>query len=241
MDVQVGDTVWSRLDEASPGICTVVETKFESMSTALVYVRVGETSIGVTPEHPLWVRGVGWQAAGALADGDVLSTLGGKILSAYRSTSESVRVPVYNLEVRGTHTYFVGLDNVWTHNQSSPNTAFRQAAQQGGYLHPMTGQWVATTERLAADHVVPQVAIKAMPGFDKLTVEQQSAVLNNLANSNGLPRTFNSAKWGHDPGTWTWKGNALHPGYAEWERMAGEHIKGILKSQIESFLSGACG
>jgi hypothetical protein len=72
----------------------------------------------VTPEHPFWVQHQGWTAAERLREGDYIATsdAGGW------ATVQQVRGPprettTYNFEVANTHTYFVGHQATWVHNQ----------------------------------------------------------------------------------------------------------------------------
>ncbi|MFM2089830.1 MAG: hypothetical protein RLZZ127_319 [Planctomycetota bacterium] len=83
----------------------------------------GEEPPGIlaTAEHPFWVRGEGWVAAGSLAPGDEVRGASGwwRVVSA---TTEPWSGRVHNLEVVGGHTYFVGGPSgaVWVHNTCSP-------------------------------------------------------------------------------------------------------------------------
>jgi len=76
--------------------------------------------IGTTWEHPVFVRGKGWTKAGEVRPGDDvrLEAPGWKRVEAVVHT-DRVEV-VYNVEVEGDHTYFVGCDEwgfgVWAHN-----------------------------------------------------------------------------------------------------------------------------
>lgn len=74
------------------------------------------------------------------------------------------------------------------------------ANASGSYVDPLTGKVVQTDERLAADHIVPKNWIKQQPGFDQLTPAQQSAILNDPINTQGLPTSFNSSKGAKMPG-----------------------------------------
>ncbi len=73
-------------------------------------------TIGATAEHPFWVKARGWVGAGELLPGDEVFTSTGGWLKVTGSTWLSGRQTVYNLEVEGFHTYFVGDVGVWVHN-----------------------------------------------------------------------------------------------------------------------------
>ncbi len=65
--------------------------------------------IQTTDEHPFFVRNRGRLAARDLRVGDVLMTRGGALLTVVGTSREEhpEGIPVYNLRVPGTHTYFV--------------------------------------------------------------------------------------------------------------------------------------
>ena len=71
--------------------------------------------IGVTEEHPFWVEGQGWTKVADLAPGMRLSTAKGAALVRSMSLEKKTQ-DVYNFEVEGTHTYFVGRFETWVHN-----------------------------------------------------------------------------------------------------------------------------
>lgn len=72
--------------------------------------------INTTDEHPFHVADTAeWTRADGLVVGDQLSTItGAALLKGVVFTTE--RVPVYNLSIPGTPTYYVGEHGVWVHN-----------------------------------------------------------------------------------------------------------------------------
>lgn len=71
--------------------------------------------IRVTPEHPFFVAGKGWTAAGALDPDDRIVSSHGIVTVA--SVAELAEIAtVYNLEVEDLHTYFVGGGDALVHN-----------------------------------------------------------------------------------------------------------------------------
>lgn len=76
-----------------------------------------EKPIGVTPSHPFRSADRnGWVSAGELRIGERVVTLNGttKVVSIKQRSGKE---PVYNLEVHGTHTYYVGKIGALVHNQ----------------------------------------------------------------------------------------------------------------------------
>ncbi len=84
---------------------------------ALSVTRTGDTreTVITTHEHPFWVQGRGWVAAGSLRLLDVLASTRGETRVTSLEEREDVR-EVYNLEVEDLHTYFVGTSSVLVHN-----------------------------------------------------------------------------------------------------------------------------
>jgi hypothetical protein len=86
----------------------------------ILNLHVGGKIIGTTAEHPFYVLDFGWKPAAELKTGDRLKGLAEEILIV-DGIADSGRVEtVYNLEVEGDHTYFVGVAGqgaaVWAHN-----------------------------------------------------------------------------------------------------------------------------
>jgi hypothetical protein len=73
-------------------------------------------SVYSTPNHPFFVLGTGWTGAEFLKVGDTVLLHNGKraLVSFVGSTEHTDRV--YNFEVDGFHTYYVGRFGVWVHN-----------------------------------------------------------------------------------------------------------------------------
>ena len=139
-EIQVGDEVWA-WDEASGevGLKTVVSTLQREVETIIELTIEGET-IRTTPEHPFFVDGK-WKEAGLLEINDrvqIFTSTNAKVESiqftgAYSeeevlqvndfnevcyigSTKNNENTKVYNLEVYGFATYFVGWIKALVHN-----------------------------------------------------------------------------------------------------------------------------
>lgn len=74
--------------------------------------------LGVTAAHPFWVEDRGWTAAGKLVPGDRVFTRESGWVRVSGATWHPARKTVYNFEVEGFHSYFVGETGVWVHNAS---------------------------------------------------------------------------------------------------------------------------
>ena len=120
-DVEVGDLVWSRDDETGEQGLRRVTRTFVTPEQTLLEVAVeaadGEgDQFRTTGEHPFWVRARGWARAAELQVGDELAQLGGGWLRVAGIESGGAQETVYNFEVEGFHTYFVGELGAWVHN-----------------------------------------------------------------------------------------------------------------------------
>jgi Pretoxin HINT domain len=80
-------------------------------------IRIGNTTITATPDHPFWVVKEGWTAAGALRSGSALLTRNGAIVHVDSVERREGNFKVYNFEVQTGHTYYVGASAVLVHNQ----------------------------------------------------------------------------------------------------------------------------
>ena len=98
-------------------------------------LHVGGRVIRTTAEHPFWVLGRGWLAAGFLQAGDVVLSHDDRLLAVEAVTESGEVTTVYNLEVEGCHTYFVGCQewgfSVWAHNATKLYTRNEFLRQKG--------------------------------------------------------------------------------------------------------------
>jgi hypothetical protein len=122
-EIQVGQPIYAAAEagqaweyaEANVGTTIFVGTA----SLVKLTVRHEDGSVEVistTDEHPFHaVHTEEWTRADALVIGDLLSTMTGAAeLLAVQYGSE--QVPVYNLSIPGSPTYYVGTHGVWVHN-----------------------------------------------------------------------------------------------------------------------------
>ncbi|HEY2509955.1 MAG TPA: polymorphic toxin-type HINT domain-containing protein [Polyangiaceae bacterium] len=117
--VREGDVVLSR-DERTHQIAPrrVLRT-FVTPEMPVVAVRVQERpveSIRATPGHRFWTEDRAWIAAEDLVAGEALASDDGALLHVASVAREEEAQTVFNFEVDGTHTYFVGGAHVLVHN-----------------------------------------------------------------------------------------------------------------------------
>jgi hypothetical protein len=117
--VAPGDRVLAR-DEASGelGWFPVVQTfaREAPITLTLTYVTAERLeSLVVTAEHPFHTP-YGWREAGELQVGERIDLAGGGHAEVLAWTRSEQPTLVFNFEVETAHTYFVGEDQLWTHN-----------------------------------------------------------------------------------------------------------------------------
>ncbi|WP_309397563.1 polymorphic toxin-type HINT domain-containing protein [Cerasicoccus maritimus] len=147
-DNETGELVWApvveRYEHETEQLCTLTLESWDGL----------QSTVTTTAEHPFFVDDFGWTDAALIPFGSELrledgstATLVERQLSA---APEGASIPVYNLEVAETHTYFVclpeGDELLWVHNQC----AGADASKQGGnsqltndaiaYLHDIEAQ-----------------------------------------------------------------------------------------------------
>jgi RHS repeat-associated protein len=113
------DRVLSQNEDGTVG-CHEVSRTFERVADDRVDVVVGsgeaQEALRTTLGHRFWVERRGWVAAKDLQTDDVALDMGGVEQPITRVSTEPGLGRVYNLEVEGAHTYFVGATKVLVHN-----------------------------------------------------------------------------------------------------------------------------
>lgn len=121
--IQVGDIVLSRDEQTGETRYDRVTATFVRQGAEIVEVLVtgesGESEVlQTTAEHPFWVEGRGWVKVGDLHGGSRFLARTGHGLDLKTVTSNGRLATVYNIEVGGAHTYFVGALGTWVHNKA---------------------------------------------------------------------------------------------------------------------------
>ncbi|MFO0865016.1 MAG: polymorphic toxin-type HINT domain-containing protein [Gemmataceae bacterium] len=120
--ITTDDEVLSR-DESNPHgplVWKKVEETFQRLGRVRNIVMQGGHVLRTTDEHPLYVIGKDFVAAGEVHVGDLFTSHDGQTVEVLDSQDTEVYETVYNLRVADFHTYFVGCDewgfSVWAHN-----------------------------------------------------------------------------------------------------------------------------
>ncbi len=115
-ELKVGDQVLSQ-DPATGSIdFRPILAVFHNKPTRTLRVAIGPETIRATPIHRFWVAGRGWVMARDLKPGDPIRSVGSTV--AVTSVAADEVRPVYNLEVAGGHSFFVGGGHFLVHDNS---------------------------------------------------------------------------------------------------------------------------
>ena len=214
-EIQVGDFVWARAehDPSAPAVLQKVVALYRNTAHDLQKLEVvgdqGQSvQIVATDEHPFYVVDVGWTTADAIQVGQKLVGAGGAVLTvvANRDWKPDGGVVVYNFQVEGDHTYFVGDIHaegewVWTHNMCAAgaldgNTAkmaaVRQAGQRGEEAAGIVGRKVGVEGPLSGrmrfpDQYIMGVLIKESKNVVRQGWTSQLKDYAALAKDQGIP------------------------------------------------------
>jgi hypothetical protein len=129
--IRAGERVWSKdvetgAVELRPVVRTFVTRDMQVIDLQLQSLGRAE-HITVTPGHYFWSPDLGWTQAQDLGGASLLSlpvesARDGPALLALPLASQERSITVYNLEVEGFHTYFVGASHALVHNAGGKKT-----------------------------------------------------------------------------------------------------------------------
>jgi hypothetical protein len=109
-----------------------------------------------------------------------------------------------------------------------------------GYINPLTNKLTAAPfgETMAVDHIFPSSEIVQLPGFNTLTKQQMTSIIQDstgeLGNLQPLTKTFNSSK-GSDLNWTTYKSEDLNSTYATELRIQQLKIQQKVVDQIQAY------
>ena len=120
-EIEIGDKVWAYNVETGETELKEVKNVFVHDVVGILHLHTTDADIDTTTNHPFYVIGEGWVAAGDLSAGDEIYLLNGSSAFITGSDFEELDeiIQVYNLEVEGFHSYFVGENSILVHNSCS--------------------------------------------------------------------------------------------------------------------------
>ncbi|MFT3766700.1 MAG: polymorphic toxin-type HINT domain-containing protein [Minicystis sp.] len=130
-EARPGDAVWGEDETTGEVALRRVARTFMTPEQPVVEVILEDEhrraeSVHATLEHPFLTQR-GWTGASALVDGDFVLQRSGAWSRVMGVHETGERVTVYNFEVEGFHTYFVGEQGLLVHNASDVLGAAREA------------------------------------------------------------------------------------------------------------------
>lgn len=129
--ISEGDLVYASDPETGEsGYKRVVQT-FVNETDELVHLQYGGTTVTTTPTHPFYQPQKGWIDAIDLRAGDILVKSNGEYVVVEAVEHELLEEPitVYNFEVEGFHTYYVGDTSVLVHNDCTKPRSPRKVGE----------------------------------------------------------------------------------------------------------------
>ncbi len=188
--IQVGDIVASK-DEVTgvttwkPVVKLFVNSDKQILNVTLVSPS-GAEILGVTPEHPFYVKGRAWVEAKDLVVGDEIVTLNGEQLLVEGVEPDKERHTTYNFEVTEYHSYFVGDVGAWVHNQCAVPIGGGVGGKITGYTKHGLNQVLGRNggRGVSAKHMLdavknPKKVVEGANGAIKYQGKKAAVVLNS--------------------------------------------------------------
>jgi hypothetical protein len=116
-----------------------------------------QEEMGVSAEHPFWVKGKGWTAAEDLKSGSEVQDAHGEWLQVGSFEPQSDEQETYNLTVEGSHSFFVSDSQVWVHNA---------ICNIGNYAYGTYNE-LRTARAADAHHIFQDAAVRDLPGYSR--------------------------------------------------------------------------
>ena len=207
-DITVGDEVWSYNEDTGAIALKTVTAIMQHEVDATVEIGLEGETIETTAEHPFFTQ-EGWKAAADLERDEQLRNKDGTWMPVKEHKFLYQQRKVFNFEVEGWHTYFVGALAWLVHNaqvcltaaakagekwaidilrgiafNSTANKAFLELAEKNG-LKYFSETWLKQGGKLVArvDGYIPKMAIIERKATDlsKVTAETAKGYINQLA------------------------------------------------------------
>ena len=138
--IKAGDYVWSENPETKEKALKQVKKIFVREKDSIVRLAINGEVIETTSEHPFYVEGKGWRAAGELTAGTEVRLEDGS--SGTVTEKEDIQleepVAVYNFEVEDYHTYYVSEQKVLVHNTCAVTA--KNVASKSSYASGAEGE-----------------------------------------------------------------------------------------------------
>jgi hypothetical protein len=116
--IEVGDQVLAQDPLSGKLTFETVNAVHHNPPGETLKIRLGSEKVLPSIYHRFWCAGRGWVMARDLKPGDEVRTLGGRV--RVDSVAPGAVQKVYNLDVAGSHSFFVGTEGALVHDNSLP-------------------------------------------------------------------------------------------------------------------------
>jgi hypothetical protein len=141
----------------------VTRTFVREVNETLALTFADGQQIETTANHPFYVEGQGFVPAGTVGIGTLIVTRAGPAVKLVMSERKVGRTQVYNLEVEGFHSYFVGRGEgaVWVHNAPCAPGGTTPVFDQQAVDHIALRHW-PTSEAAGAGKFNPDITLRGL-------------------------------------------------------------------------------
>jgi len=208
--IAVGDRVLSSTEEGEVSYQAVTRIFQRNGAEEVALTFTDAHGVGApvvtTPEHPFRVATGEWVVAGRLDIGDNVVTAEGGLATLSAALSLEKSGTVYNFEVEGTHSYFVGGAKLWVHNDCAkpkPSEPYNRAEHYGrtptradrSAVGAGAGEVADHNPRLVKRYYEGDPSIGEKPGY-QMTPEERAASAADRSRMTPQSRADSNAQGG---------------------------------------------
>ncbi|RKE44313.1 polymorphic toxin-type HINT domain-containing protein [Sphingobacterium detergens] len=177
-DIRVGDSVWAYNEETGQTALRAVTATLQREVDATVYLTLEGETIETTAEHPFYTHD-GWKDAADLDERDQILTKDNGYKPVKSQTFSYTSKKVFNFEVEGWHTYFVGMLAWLVHNA-------RPCLSQIKHLP----DWLARMAKGNYFNFIREQFYKRLGGFNEVVLESGKRLDSYLPGKEIISRKF---------------------------------------------------
>ncbi|MGE3761107.1 MAG: DUF4157 domain-containing protein [Kofleriaceae bacterium] len=123
-ELAIGDTVYSFDPDQQRVIPSMISVVHRNWTRRLATVHCADATVAATRMHPFWVEGGSWRSLRSLWPGMQLRALDGSLPPVESVVVSDCTTATFNLEIEGTHSYFVGAKGILVHNGPPTESAW---------------------------------------------------------------------------------------------------------------------
>ena len=116
-EIREGDIVYSFDELNNEIVLREVKNLITNSVDEIIKIETENQIIEASLEHPFYIKEKGWVEAKDLQQDDILITLNHEEKIKNISRDYYFKKDVYNLEIEGSHTFYITEDDILTHNK----------------------------------------------------------------------------------------------------------------------------